>query len=173
MKKNYIIFILIGIITLTAVFFAEKKEDNKTCEYLRIHVRADSNDYNDQYVKYQVKDELVKFLTPYIADFQNKEQAIKGLNNLIPLMQKVADQTLQESGFDYKSKVEIKNEYFPTRVYDGEELPQGYYDSIIVSLGSGKGDNWWCVVYPPLCFVKSAPVKYRSKILEIISRFKK
>ena len=172
MKKNYIIFVLIGIITLTAVFFWVKREERVTTQYLRIHVRADSNEQKDQNVKYKVKDDLVKFLTPYIAEFNSYEQALTRLENLVPLMQMVANQTLTKSGFTYESKVEIKREYFPTRVYDGKELPQGYYDSIIVSLGSGKGDNWWCVVYPPLCFVDKAPVQYRSKILEIIRRAK-
>ena len=79
---------------------------------------------------------------------------------------------LSKNGFDYKSKVVVRNELFPTRVYDGFTLEEGFYDALIVNLGNAQGDNWWCVVYPPLCFTGSkTPIKYKSKILEIIKEF--
>lgn len=171
MKKNCITFVLIGIILLSVLFFALDSKKTET-EYLRIHVRANSNLEQDQLIKYELKDKIVAYLTPYVADLHTKSQAISFLNGKISSLEDVCNNSLKSKGFNYKAKVEIKTEYFPTRVYEEVTLEAGYYDSIIVSLGEAKGENWWCVVYPPLCFVKSAPIKYRSKILQIIEKFK-
>ena len=84
----------------------------------------------------------------------------------------IADEILLAGGFKYSSTVTVLNEEFPTRVYEGITLGGGYYDALIIGLGSAKGDNWWCVVYPPLCFTSGENVRYKSKILEIISEFK-
>ena len=79
---------------------------------------------------------------------------------------------LLESGFNYQSKVQIREEYFPTRVYDGITLDAGVYDAVIIELGNAQGQNWWCVVYPPLCFVNvGTKYEYKSKILEIVNDF--
>ena len=70
-------------------------------------------------------------------------------------------------------EAKINNEYFPSRTYEDLTLNEGWYDALIISLGTGEGDNWWCVVYPPLCFTSgSCDIKYKSKILEIIRNFK-
>lgn len=173
MSKKGITLFLIGIISLTAIFFAFRREKQTTTEYLRIHVRANSNLQADQTVKYEIKDRLVEFLTPYIVQCESKEQAISQLKSLRERMTKIANDCLAEKGFSYRAKTEIRQEYFPTRVYDGECLSEGVYDSVIVELGEAKGDNWWCVVYPPLCFYSDAtPVRFKSKIAEIIRRFK-
>ena len=74
--------------------------------------------------------------------------------------------------FNYSAKASVKKEKFPTRVYQGVQLESGIYDALIIELGSGKGDNWWCVVYPPLCFTgENVKYSYKSKILQIIRSF--
>ena len=87
----------------------------------------------------------------------------------------VADGVLRSNGLAYKSTAQIKKENFPTRVYDEVVFEQGEYDALIVNLGSGSGDNWWCVVYPPLCFVGGEfvgeKVVYKSKLQEIVENF--
>ena len=87
-------------------------------------------------------------------------------------LKKIADGILETNGYDYKSTVKLNCEEFPTRSYGELTLEKGFYDALIVNLGSGEGDNWWCVVYPPLCFVNgNAPYVYKSKLLEIIDEF--
>ena len=171
MKKFSITFILLSIIILLVAVGANFTSKTKT-EYLRIHVRANSNQAVDQNVKYELKDKIVDYLTPYIANVNTKSGAISLLNDKKSTLQNICNAYLVAKGFTYKAKVSIKQEYFPTRIYDDLTLDAGYYDAIIVELGKGEGDNWWCVVYPPLCFVENAPVKYRSKLLEIINKFK-
>ncbi len=144
--------------------------------FLRIHIRANSNDTIDQAVKYQVKDALVNYLTPILAEATTKTEAMQLVSQNLDNITEVARLTLEEHGYNYGAKAELRREEFPTRCYDDVVLESGEYDSLIVELGSGTGNNWWCVVYPPLCFVNanldgSQGVVYRSKIVEIIKSF--
>lgn len=163
----------IVIILLTIACGTGCEPSVKTEEYLRIHVRANSNDEEDQRVKYLVRDAVVSYLTPYVAECRTKEEAIKTIGSKANTLRAVADAVLRRNGFSYSSSVTVRNEKFPTRTYEGTTLPSGYYDALIIGLGEAKGDNWWCVVYPPLCFLSDSSVEYRSKIAEIIERFKR
>lgn len=172
MKKYCIVFVLLFIIILTAAVCA-RPEDGTAAAYLRLHVRANSDSAADQAVKYEVKEAIVEYLTPVAASAESKEEAVAALEAALPGIERTANAVLAENGFAYLSRAEIRAEEFPTRVYDGVTLEEGVYDALIVELGSGKGANWWCVVYPPLCFAgeTGANVQYRSRIWEIIHDF--
>ena len=176
MKKFCIIFLLSIIISLTVLGFSgiwqsgEKMADGGA--YLRIHIRADSNDPQAQAVKYTVRDEVVEYLTPLVAEYETKTEAMNGVAQNLDTIAAVATQTLHRKGFSYTATAELTVENFPTRVYADHTLPAGEYSALIIRLGSGAGDNWWCVVYPPLCFAATnADVVYKSKIKEIIENF--
>lgn len=173
MKKFCISFLLIAIIILSGICLKQNEIKPKTqTEYLRIHIRANSNENIDQNVKYKVKARVVEYLTPFIASCDTKLKAQQMLENQLDSINKVSDGVLKNEGFNYTSKATIKREEFPTRVYGELCLEQGFYDALIIELGSGKGDNWWCVVYPPLCFTSATSgYVYRSKILDIINDF--
>ena len=105
-------------------------------------------------------------------DFETKEEAKNIIENNISYLNAVADAVLESEGFDYQGKTRIATEKFPTRVYDDITLPAGEYEAVILDLGSGEGDNWWCLVYPAFCFTKSensTNYVYISKIWEIIN----
>ena len=172
MKKYCIVFVLLFIIILTAAVCA-RPEDGTAAAYLRLHVRANSDSAADQAVKYEIKEAIVEYLTPVAASAESKEEAVAALEAALPGIERTANAVLAENGFAYLSRAEIRAEEFPTRVYDGVTLEAGVYDALIVELGSGKGANWWCVVYPPLCFAgeTGANVQYRSRIWEIIHDF--
>ena len=96
------------------------------------------------------------------------------LENALPQIEEVANGVLAENGFSYTARAAVRREEFPTRVYEDVTLEAGVYDALIVELGEGAGANWWCVVYPPLCFSGEANggnVRYRSRLLEIIQNF--
>ena len=175
MKKiGLILVIVIGIFSFCFLNF--KIKDDTYTEYLRIHIRADSNLEVDQNVKYLVKDKIVEFLTPLVSSVSCKDELIDVLNNNKENIKYVSDSVLQNEGFSYTTNVKINNEYFPTRDYNGFVLEKGYYDALIIELGSAKGNNWWCVLYPPLCFVNKnssnvQDIYYQSKIIEIINKF--
>lgn len=171
MKKICISLGIIFIIILTVACGCGVNNAGNS-EYLRIHVRANSNSACDQEVKYLVRDEIVAYLTPYIASCRDKSDAVKTINAQKQNLTKVINAVLYKNGFTYGAKVCVKNEDFPTRVYEDLTLESGYYDAVIVELGKAEGDNWWCVVYPPMCFANGEKVEYRSKIREIIDEWK-
>lgn len=173
MKNFLITFIVIVLVIAAAVFVTRVSVENETqTDYLRIHVRANSNSQIDQNIKYKVKDEVVKFITPYVSECYDKQTAMEIMKEILPEIEAVCDKTLKANGFNYTSKASIRNEQFPTRVYGELTLESGLYDALIVELGSGTGDNWWCVIYPPLCFTSATTeVEYRSAIYDIINKF--
>lgn len=173
MKKFCAFAIAALAIIATIVYIGNKSFDaSADTEYLRIHVRANSNEQVDQSVKYKVKDEVVKFITPYAAQCVDKQSAIEVIGGILKDIENVCDGVLRENGFNYTAKAQVRSEQFPTRVYGDVTLEAGVYDALIIELGSGTGDNWWCVIYPPLCFTAAnADVEYRSLIKEIIDKF--
>ena len=142
-------------------------------EYLRIHIRANSNSEIDQNVKYEVKSLAVEYLTPFIAECDTKQDAERVLQQNKEILENKIDLLLYKKGFNYNSNIAIRNEKFPTRVYEDFTLEEGFYDAVVIELGKAEGDNWWCVVYPPLCFTgNESNIVYKSKIYEIIQNFK-
>ncbi|MBQ0017194.1 MAG: stage II sporulation protein R, partial [Clostridiales bacterium] len=170
-----IIFILLFIIIGLSVPKNSGSVSLDTSDFLRIHIRANSNLETDQNIKYTIKDEFVNFLTPLICECESKDDAIRIVNENKKSLENIADKILNDNGYQYKSNIDIRREQFPTRTYDGYTLESGVYDSIIVELGSASGNNWWCVIYPPLCFTNYNSnyqnVVYKSKIMEIINKF--
>jgi len=179
MKK--IIFLSSGLILATALIAVSisktKTKAASAYEYLRIHIRANSNSKDDQDVKFKVKEKVVDFLIPFLSECDTKDKAINTLNGLIDDIETVCYRELLENGFNYKAKAYVKKEEFPARVYDDLTLDAGVYDALIIEIGEGKGDNWWCVVFPPFCFIDVTytggnSVKYKFKLVEIVNKFK-
>ena len=170
MKKVLIISTLLiigGLLVLGGV-----KNQSQTSEYLRIHIRANSNSEIDQSIKYSIKDAVVDVMIPFLSECKSKKEAELAISNNFDLIEETANKVFSNNGFSYLAKARLAKEEFPTRDYNGFSLEKGFYDALIIDLGSGKGNNWWCVVYPPLCFLKTNPsgqgVIYKSKIIKII-----
>lgn len=168
-------YILMGLsvlgIVLIFLFCPMNVGQEAKTEYLRIHIRANSNSEADQNVKYKVKDGVVDALIPLLAEVETFDEAKEVMSQNFALIESVANEILQDNGFAYTCKAKIDNEFFPTRVYENLTLEEGYYDALILELGSGAGDNWWCLVYPAFCFTQTQNfdnVVYISKIWEII-----
>lgn len=177
MKKILIfcLFVIVVISTLGVVSTLSNNSGLSNSDFLRIHIRANSNNMLDQNVKYKIKDNIVEYLTPKLAICDTKQKVVDMILQERTNLENSTNLLLKNNGFDYKSNIKINQEAFPTRTYEGFTLESGVYDAIIVELGSACGDNWWCVIYPPLCFVNSSNtsnnVVYKSKIWEIINQF--
>ena len=178
MKNSCIIFLLSFIIILAAILGVQGSEHTQieNTEYLRIHVRANSNLEYDQAIKYIVRDGIVEYLTPVVAECRSKADAEREIVKRLDELSALASKILSENGYSYQAKVSVRKENFPTRVYEDLTLQAGVYDALILELGSGKGDNWWCVIYPPLCFsggnLTAGNIVYKSKIAEIIQAWR-
>ena len=175
MKKIAILVVI--LVVLVAVIVAVPTKSDTNTDFLRIHIRADSNASADQQVKYQVKSAVVDYLTPYLANATSKKLAMEVVKSHLSDIEKVCDEVLAQNGFDYTSHAKLTAEQFPDRTYGEVTLEAGVYDALIIELGSGSGNNWWCVVYPPLCFVGgesngTSQIVYKSKLLEIINKWK-
>lgn len=171
MKKIVAVLVLIIAIGCIALAGLGEKDTAQT-EYLRIHIRANSNSEEDQSVKYKVRDAVVTYLTPTVAECGDKQAAYAAVEKKLSAIAQVADGVLRANGYGYGARASLRQEKFPTRVYEGATLEAGVYDALILELGSGEGDNWWCVVYPPLCFTAgNGNIVYKSKIAEIVRKF--
>lgn len=118
-------------------------------DVVRLHILANSDSTADQTVKLKVRDAVVTATEGW--NVNDPVLARATATQQLPQIREIAQQTVQEAGCDYPVEVELTRMYFTTRQYGDTTLPAGMYDAVRVTLGEGKGQNWWCVVYPPLC----------------------
>lgn len=122
-------------------------------EIIRFHVIANSDSNEDQELKLIVKDTLVKTLSPLLRNTASKEEARAVLMEQMDFMKELAEKTIKQQGYNYNVNVTIDKVYFPLKIYGEYSFPPGYYDALRVMIGKAEGKNWWCVMFPPLCFV--------------------
>lgn len=118
---------------------------------IRLHVVADSDSDADQAVKLKVRDAVLEAMEETLAGAEDKAQAEDALQSFLPEIENAANRVLEAEGVSDRAVVTLMEEAFPTREYDTFSLPAGVYDSLRVTIGSGEGKNWWCVVFPGLC----------------------
>lgn len=132
---------------------AEEMQKGIANEIIRFHVIANSDSKADQALKYLVRDALVKELTPYLKDAQDITTAREIISSNISVIKKTAENTIKSCGYSYDVAVALKPCYFPLKIYGDYTFPPGTYDALRVQIGEAAGENWWCVMFPPLCFV--------------------
>ena len=159
MKKKllpifFIIFLLIIYILLCINSYVNAVSNNISSSVFRLHVIANSDSVEDQSLKYKVRDKILEYTNTLIdVNSISKEDIINIANQNIDILKSIAQNTVYENGFNYNVNISIGNFYFPTKYYGDISLPAGYYDALRVEIGNAKGQNWWCVMFPPLCFV--------------------
>ncbi len=146
---------LIGtLLLLTAAFYLGTVASDRQVlseNLIRLHVVADSDSAEDQQIKLRVRDAITAKLETVMDDFSDLETARAYLQAHLPELEKIANDTLKAAGNGCQAVVTLAKEAFPTREYDTFTLPAGIYESLRVTIGSGEGKNWWCVVFPSLC----------------------
>lgn len=153
-KKISIILILFIIYILFSAFsYSNTISSDISKNVFRLHVIANSNSTEDQNLKYLVRDELISYMKSISKNVSTKEEAIQIANNNIEEFYKIAKKVILDNGYNYDVNIEIGNFSFPTKTYGDISLPAGFYDALKVKIGDAKGKNWWCVMFPSLCFV--------------------
>ena len=151
--KKVVISICIGVFTaISLASFVQDAKDSLANGLIRMHVRANSNTDEDQKLKLKVRDRLIKdsaFLVEGISDIQTAERIIE--ENL-GLLKKSAQDEISGNGYNYPVDIKLAKGNFPIKTYGNITLPAGTYKALTVDIGSGEGENWWCVMFPPLCF---------------------
>ena len=149
-------FLFFAYTTICAISYADDISTDIANSVFRLHVIANSDSDVDQNLKYIVRDHLLEYMNSLCADCSSKEQAITIASKHVEDFKEIALNTIKDEGFDYSVNVSIGNFEFPTKHYGDISLPAGYYDALKVEIGEAKGQNWWCVMFPPLCFVDTS-----------------
>ena len=162
----------IGICLITAVLFwvggliADRQLLRQ--ELVRLHVVAASDSEEDQHLKLRVRDAILESLQSDMEKLTDVEAAKAYLRENLPKIEGVANRVLREAGCTDLAAASLAVEEFSPRVYDTFSLPAGIYDTLRITIGEGAGQNWWCVVFPPLCLSADAE-EYRWGFMELIS----
>ena len=118
---------------------------------VRLHVLANSDSEEDQALKLKVRDAVLAYTSPRVIDSTSREEAIEILKGELGEIEQVARDVILEEGYDYSVEVTLTLEDYPTRNYESMSFPSGEYVSLRVLIGEAEGQNWWCVLFPPLC----------------------
>ena len=164
MKK--IVFIIVSII-IGLLVYQKNDEIIIPDDAIRVRIIANSNSINDLYQKKQLKEAIKKDLYDLIKNKKSSKEASDYINNNIDKINNIVSQKISNYKINYGLN------YFPSKSYKGVIYPSGYYNSLVITLGKGLGDNWWCVLYPPLCMIEDNEtlynVQYRLLALDIIN----
>ena len=187
--KSLCIAFVLTVIYSTLPFEAECTEISK--ETFRLHILANSDSENDQALKIKVRDRVLEYTEDLFNDAKSKIDAEKVIAENIQDINNVAYAEILNNGYNYPVKTEITNMYFTTRYYNNYTLPSGMYDALRITIGNGKGHNWWCVMYPTICvspveekdekakeafeekqydIVTNTKLQYKFKIVEIFEK---
>ena len=148
-----LISLFILYITISAKSYAVAVSQDLSNAVFRLHIIANSDSDEDQQLKLKVRDALLEYMNTISIDCNNKEEAIAVAQEHEKDFQSIAESTILENGYNYSVKVNIGNFYFPTKNYGDISLPAGIYDALRIEIGEAKGQNWWCVMFPSLCFI--------------------
>lgn len=149
MKKAIFIFIAVIAFLVINSYIPTKEECDIYNSTVRLHVIANSDSEDDQSLKLKVRDKIIERMSTYNA--KSKEEALSYIENDKDNLKKIAEECIKSQGFNNSVEIQIGEEAYPTREYEDFSLPAGKYTSLRIIIGEGKGQNWWCVLYPPLC----------------------
>lgn len=149
-----IICVISGVSTYKGIREQQIQKEIADC-LIRFHVRANSDADYDQKLKLLVKDEIVKYLETELSGAGTLDDARAILEADVADITSIAEEVIAREGYDYKVNAYFERAYFPLRMYGDMTFPPGEYEAFCVDIGNAEGRNWWCVLYPPLCFVDS------------------
>ena len=153
-KHLLLLLVLLFVYTFICAFsYVNAVSTNIQDSVFRLHVIANSDSEEDQNLKYIVRDKVLEYINSISANQTSKADVIKFASEHIDEIQKITENTIHENGYNYEVKLNIGNFAFPTKTYGDISFPAGYYDALKIEIGKAQGQNWWCVMFPPLCFV--------------------
>ena len=146
-------FLLFLYTTICALSYGQNVSSDIANSVFRLHVLANSDSKEDQALKLKVRDSLLNYMNQICENCKSKEDAIILVEKNKDSFKQIALDTINTEGYSYDVNINIGNFEFPTKNYGDISLPAGFYDALRVEIGEAKGQNWWCVMFPPLCFV--------------------
>ena len=173
MKRFFIIFILF----LTLVIYIDKYDSNYYVipdDSIRIRIIANSDSFDDQYIKIKVK----QLIEPVIEEDLRSSSSLKEsrfiINNNLDKYDSMISSYLVDNSYNDKFSINYGSNYFPEKEYKGVKYESGNYESLVIKLGSGMGDNWWCVMFPPICSLEveeNSDIEYKVFVKELFDKY--
>lgn len=158
--KKYLLKNVSVVLSCVVIFMCliSMSKFNVSCDkikddVLRLHIRANSDSEFDQELKLKVRDRILNDTGDLFYSVMTYEEAVEKTNEALPKIIESAKDEIKNQGYDYDVKANLDYSYFGTRHYDGYTLPAGNYMALNLEIGEGKGQNWWCVMFPSLCFI--------------------
>jgi len=172
MKK---IVIILLILTTSVLIYKEQKEDTIIIpnSAIRLRVIPNSNSSIDQKMKNKIKEYLEKNTYTLLKKESNIDEARKIIKNSIPNIEENVSKIFEENNYIMNYRVNYGYNYFPEKEYHNTKYEEGYYESIVITIGEAKGDNWWCVLFPNLCLAdleQKENIKYKSWVVQAINK---
>ena len=159
-RKKLTIFLLAvaTLFTFVLLIHPYRKNDSSLLsdKLLRFRVLADSDSSIDQYEKNEVSKKMITLLSPVLSTVQTKEEALTLLRESLPFLNAYCNYVLSDYGAQKYASCTLGSHLFPYKTYGNYQFPAGVYDTLLVTIGSGRGSNWWCLAFPPLCFANEA-----------------
>lgn len=173
LKKTIIVLI---VIFLFYIFISNSLIKSLTIpkDALRIRIIPNSNSSFDQNIKSNIKDKLQITMYDLLKNASSSEEASQIIRDNLDLVDNDVKEVLNSNDYNLDYNIVYGYNYFPNKEYKGIKYEEGYYESLLVTLGKGEGDNWWCILYPPLCLIEgdeSSDVQYKSIVSEIIEKY--
>ncbi len=164
--KKYILCVIVGVFGFlyiwTTVLGNDLLQPSIASKILRFHVLANSDSIEDQSVKEEVRDAVGLYLQPLLKDAESLAETKVIVDNHMSQIISVAESTLADKGYDYVVSAHITHTEFPEKTYGAYTFPRGEYEALQIVIGEGKGQNWWCVLYPNMCF--------RGSVFEVVEK---
>lgn len=159
-RKKLTIFLLAvaTLFTFVLLIHPYRKNDSSLLsdKLLRFRVLADSDSSIDQYEKNELSKKMIALLSPVLSTVQTKEEALTLLRESLPFLNAYCNYVLSDYGAQKYASCTLGSHLFPYKTYGNYQFPAGIYDTLLVTIGSGRGSNWWCLAFPPLCFANEA-----------------
>lgn len=187
----FVPFLLSLVLIITTITPAIKMSEDISEKVFRLHILANSDSMEDQELKLKVRNKILDLSNSIYENCTSVEDAISVSKYNIKLITQTAQNVIAFYGYEYEAKSYVVKEFFNTRVYDNFTLPAGYYNTLKITIGEGKGHNWWCVMYPSVCvtgciddfdsdltynerkMIENSNYVYRFKVVEIYQKIKK
>jgi stage II sporulation protein R len=148
-----VLFLLFCFIFINMSSYANTISQNLSENFFRLHILANSNSKQDQELKLKVRDKIIEYMNTQNLSDISKQDVVYQVSENLNIYTQIAESVIQDAGFDYPVTVEVGNYLFPTKKYGNLSLPAGNYDALRIKIGNASGENWWCSLFPPLCFV--------------------
>ena len=156
-KKLKYIFIILSLlfcfIFISITSYARSVSDNLSDNFFRLHILANSDSKQDQDLKLKIRDAIIEHMNTQDFSDCTKSEVMAIVENNLESYKDIAQTVIDNEGLNYSVSTEVGNFHFPTKVYGNISLPAGYYDALRIKIGNAEGQNWWCSLFPPLCFV--------------------